>query len=276
MTVVYGEHEFDYRGIFISPVESSRFDLYLELFKSVFPSFRVNLEYLQWLYLNNPLGVFVGFDAIDSGKVVAHYACIPTRIESHSSLSLLALNTATDKAYQGRGLLKVLANATYSRYEKSFSNVVGVANAQAVGALTRHLSFRHLGNLDLRIGKLTTGYSGRRLYSLQDLEWRARNPISPLRFSLSGENFATTAVNPLGPLIPVRNVVPTMNDSKVSCHEKAPLRFGITLDWRRDAKPLVYLPARFKPSPLSLVYRPLLEDKSEDLQCWSLPDFDAF
>ena len=268
--------EFEYRGISISPVDSSRFNHYIDLFRSVFPTFNVNIDYLRWLYLENPLGEFVGFDAMEHGKVVAHYACIPTRIEGHSHLSLLALNTATDKSYQGRGLLKVIANATYSRYQNIFSNVIGVANAQAVGALTRHLGFKHLGNLDLRFGKVANGDLGRRIYTNQDLEWRAKNPVRPLNVSYLSESFALTNVYPFARFIPIKSIVPLSNHSHKSDGNRAPFRLGITLDWRKHSKPLIYLPSRFKPSPLALVYRPLLEDKSDHLFSWTFPDFDAF
>jgi hypothetical protein len=276
MSLSNSELEFEYRGFLISPVDSVRFNLYIDLFRSVFPAFKVNLDYLKWLYLENPLGTFVGFDALEHGKVVAHYACIPTKIEGHSQLSLLALNTATDRSYQGRGLLKVVANATYARYEKVFSNVIGVANAQAVGALTRHLGFKHLGNLDLRFGKVANGRLGRRIYTREDLEWRAKNPIRPLKVSYLSESFALTRVYPFTRLLGIKSVVPLLRESDIFDSKQAPFRMGITLDWRIHSKPIIYLPSRFKPSPLSLVYRPLLEDKSDHLLSWTYPDFDAF
>ena len=276
MSLNNSDFEFEYRGISISPVNSSRFNLYIDLFRTVFPSFKVSIDYLRWLYLENPLGTFVGFDAMEHGKVVAHYACIPTRIEGHSQLSLLALNTATDKSYQSRGLLKVIANATYSRYQKDFSNVIGVANAQAVGALTRHLGFKHLGNLDLRFGKVASGRLGRRIYTSEDLDWRAKNPLRPLKVSYLSKSFALTSVYPFTRLIPIKSIIPLSNNSIRSDAKYVPLRLGITLDWRRQSKPLIYLPSRFKPSPLALVYRPLLEDKSDYLFSWTFPDFDAF
>ena len=275
MSLNNSDFEFEYRGISISPVDSSRFNLYIDLFRTVFPSFKVNIDYLRWLYLENPRGTFVGFDAMEHGKVVAHYACIPTKIEGHSQLSLLALNTATDKSYQGRGLLKVIANATYSRYQNDFSNVIGVANAQAVGALTRHLGFKHLGNLDLRFGKIANGRLGRRIYTIEDLEWRAKNPIRPLKVSYLSNSFALTSVFPFTRLIAIKSIIPLSNNLTESDAKYTPLRMGITLDWRRQSKPRIYLPSRFKPSPLALVYRPLSEDLGDRIQSWTLPDFDA-
>jgi hypothetical protein len=51
---------------------------------------------------------------------------------------------------------------------------------------------------------------------------------------------------------------------------------GFTLDWRKDQIPLIRLPKRLKPSPLELIFRPLLEPDSSILTSFSFPDFDAF
>jgi hypothetical protein len=269
------KEDFMFKGLTVSPVSQNRFSQYLELFRDTFPDFVVNEAYLEWLYLDNPLGQFVGFDACLGDEVVSHYACIPTRIDSHSGLSLLALNTATRSDYQGRGLLKVLANATYSKYESEFSCVVGVANAKAVGALTRHLGFYHLGNLELRFGRIYDGASRRRLYSNSDLNWRTTSPKLPIKISRLPNNMALLSVKPYKFFLPIRSIVPIADTPALPGSQIFP-KFGFTLDWRRGRKPLVYLPSRLKPSPLALVYRPLKDDLRDNLDAWSFPDFDAF
>ena len=69
-----------------------------------FPHSKLNRRYLEWLYFSNPLGDVVGFDAMDGDLLVAHYACIPTRIDE--KIGLLALNTATHPSYRSRGIYK--------------------------------------------------------------------------------------------------------------------------------------------------------------------------
>jgi hypothetical protein len=270
-----GNEDFVFKGLTISPVSPARFEQYIQLFKDTFPNFDVDEAYLKWLYLENPLGLFVGFDACLGDEVVSHYACIPTRIESHSNLSLLSLNTATRSDYQGRGLLKVLANATYTKYQSQFSCVVGVANAKAVGALTRHLGFYHLGNLELRFGKIFDGVNRRRLYSNADLSWRISNPKLPLKITHLPNKRVMLSVKPYRFFFPIKSIVP-ITDSKFAKSSIVFPKYGFSLDWRRRGSPLVYLPSRFKPSPLALVYRPLKEDLRNELDAWSFPDFDAF
>jgi hypothetical protein len=50
----------------------------------------------------------------------------------------------------------------------------------------------------------------------------------------------------------------------------------MTLDWRRGVKPIVKLPVFMKPSPLELIYKPLLEIDSSKFSSFSFPDFDAY
>ena len=53
-------------------------------------------------------------------------------------------------------------------------------------------------------------------------------------------------------------------------------QLGMTLDWRRGFEPVFKLPEFLKPSPLALIYKPLLESDSTKLQSFSFPDFDAY
>jgi hypothetical protein len=59
---------------------------------------------------------------------------------------------------------------------------------------------------------------------------------------------------------------------KYSRHKK----IGVTLDWRKGSKPLLKLPKLLKPSPLVLIFKPLLESDLALLTSFSYPDFDAF
>jgi hypothetical protein len=234
------------------------------------------VDYLEWLYFENPNGPAIGFDAFDGDLLVAHYVCIPIWIDSFQKPSLLALNTATHPKYQGRGLLKILANNTYAKYGDTFACVVGVANAQAIKPLTRHLDFEHLGDLDLRFGFLDLQMSGRRVYSVDEIAWRVRSPGRALMSSSSDAKTVKFTRRLYGFIFlsatsPLRNAI--IDNQEISRKGRS---FGLTLDWRRDKKPRVFLPRRFKPSPLSLVFRPLSESDSSKLTVWTFPDFDVF
>ena len=265
----------DYRGLTIHPVAPSSLSKYLDLFKASFPRFKTSVEYIDWLYFKNPNGPAVGFDAYDGELLVAHYVCIPIWIDGYQKPSLLALNTATHPKYQGRGLLKVLANNTYGKYENEFSCVVGVANAQAIKPLTKHLGFEHIGDLELRFGSLDSSSRGRRTYSSDEVRWRANCPKRSLSTRLyRGQTIKFTrrlhGIFPINALCPVRG-----GESQSPKLLTFMDRLGVTLDWRRNFKPKLFLPKRLKPSPLSFVFRPLSESDSSRLVAWTFPDFDA-
>lgn len=265
----------EYRGLTIRPVGPDSLPMYLELFKAAFPNYNTSLEYLNWLYFQNPNGSAVGYDAYDGESLIAHYVCVPIWIDVYEKPSLLALNTATHPKYQGRGLLKVLANNTYEEYENDFACVVGVANAQAIKPLTKHLSFEHIGDLELRFGILDFSGYGRRIYTEPEILWRAMCPGKSLRTKFYSGGFVRFTrlfygVFPITAFCPVRGKnLSTSNSTKIL------KKFGFTLDWRRELKPKLFLPRNLKPSPLSFVFRALSERDSSKLTAWTFPDFDA-
>ena len=262
----------EYRSLTIHPVAPISLSNYLDLFKASFPRFKTSVEYIDWLYFQNPNGPAVGFDAYDGELLVAHYVCIPIWINSYPKPSLLALNTATHPKYQGRGLLKVLANNTYEKYGADYSCVVGVANAQAIKPLTKHLGFEHIGDLELRFGMLDGSSVGRRIFTEEEILWRAKCPGRSLKTKLYGTSFVKFTRKVFG-IIPVNAICPLGGGN--SAATKATRQVGLTLDWRRNREPHVFLPKRLKPSPLSFVFRPLSESDSSELSAWTFPDFDA-
>ena len=191
----------------ILPIDQSRISDYISLFDDAYPNFSPTQEYLRWLYFENPLGNVIGFDAYDEDKIISHYACIPTKVDGFEGLSLLALNTATHPKYQGRGLLKVLANRTYEFAGDNFAGVFGVANSKAVNALVRHLNFVQLGNLELRFGNLFRTHVGSRVYSEREIAWRSRCPGKALKRKKIMPALEKVTTKPFGPLINVSALV---------------------------------------------------------------------
>ena len=74
-------------------------------------------------------------------------------------------------------------------------------------------------------------------------------------------------------LVKLDAVIAGLNPSK---RLRQKYKFGLTLDWRQGRKPFLFLPKRFKPSPLALIYKSLDGTPPSVLTSWSFPDFDAF
>lgn len=263
----------EYNGLTIKPIRHSAIAEYSELLSKSFQGFQPTIAYLNWLYFENPRGSVLGYDAYDGETLVAHYACIPIKVNTFRQNSLLSLNTATRPDYQGRGLFGVLANKTFESASSTFANVIGVANARSVSGFVKHLGFSALGNLDLRMGRLSRQIDGCRVFSDDDLDWRSKCPERPLSVESlgSGVSLVTTKPYKLGP-----HLKAIVFKEGVLAKDSHRTKIGVTLDWRMGTKPVLKLPTRLKPSPLVLIFKPLLESDSSLLTSFSFPDFDAF
>lgn len=116
-------------------------------------TFTVN-GFRQW-YLNNPNGRVISFNAFCGDQLVAHYACIPYKMEIEGRIvtGLLDMATVTHPEHRGKGLFKKLAQTTYDyAKEQGFEFVLGVANANSFPGYMKYFPFTFVGQLDVKIG----------------------------------------------------------------------------------------------------------------------------
>lgn len=116
---------------------------------------KFNAERFKKWYIENPVGRVISFNAYDGDKMVAHYACIPTRmkIDDRVVAGIKSMATVTHPGYRGRGLFKRLADMTYSCASKSgYEFVVGVANANSFPGFIKYFPFKFVCQLDVKIG----------------------------------------------------------------------------------------------------------------------------
>lgn len=259
----------------IRPISIHNLERYVALLNLTFGSDHFSKVYLHWLYFENPNGHAVGFDAFDKDLLVAHYVCIPISLTSTKLNGLLSLNTAVHPKYQGLGLFRTLAENTFDLASAKFACVIGVANSQSKTIFTQKLGFKHIGDLNLRVGGLWRDTSKTRSYSIEELCWRSRSPLRPLTLKINeDDNFAEFSFRFLR-LCKVRATVPIESKEEIF-QRRSFFPLGITLDWSKDRKNLIQLPSRFKPSPLSLIFKNLGGADQFELTSWSFPDFDAF
>ena len=231
-------------------------------------------EYINWLYYKNPLGKVVGFDAVKEGKVVSHYACIPTSIDGVRGL--LSVNTATDPDFRSQGLYKKLAKKTYEQWSRDFDFVVGVANAQSAETFVKRLGFTEVGRLNLRYGKLDRPLIGSRSWTRDEIEWRVNCPRQKLDKKIVSTSSIQLSIRPKNSPIKLKSIIPLAAVDRNEVREtKELVSLGFTVDWVRDLKPIARLPELFKPSPLVLIFQSLSGTKV-DMNSWSFTDFDVF
>jgi GNAT superfamily N-acetyltransferase len=285
----------------IRPTETNEIGIlsHLALFASCFTNSTVfTKSYLDWLYIENPAGSVIGFDAWDNDTLAGTYVCIPTWIvrNGHKVKALLSLNTATHENYRGQGLFTQLANATYEAAKLAgYSAVYGVANANSIGGFIRKLGFTDIGGLNARIG-FSAPPKNFDLINIAELDfyrfwdedlltWRCNNPSLPLSvkkvnggFEINGPTnypFVESSAFLLGKILNHPYEKFLKQASIISM-----VKISLAVVPNDSFSGLnIELPKRLRPSPLRLIFRDLQnQDKviSRDKVYLTFADFDAF
>lgn len=269
---------------------------YGALFGACFPpSPKFESNALRWLYVDNPEGRAVGFDAYEGDVLAAHYVCVPARAMVHGveCRVLLSLNTATHPNYQGKGLFTKLADMTYTAgAEQGFSAVYGVANANSTPGFVRKLGFQLVSPLRAMVGigglgldakaLQSSGIQFERRWTAESIRWRCANPVNHVRAfrTRSGTAFAANAFGRMLPayaeLDTARQELPPADHSLI-----APMRLylGLMPAGASNITGYFEIPKKLRPSPLNLIYRPLGSDKrplEADRIFFTFLDFDAY
>lgn len=268
---------------------------YGALFSACFPDGSMfTPAYLEWLYVGNPDGAAVGFDAWEGEQLAAHYVCVPATVAINGVTVkvLLSLNTATHPQFQGKGLFTKLATLTYEAGAAAgFDGVYGVANGSSTPGFIRKLGFQLVRPLEARVGlgRLHTDASApladtafRRIWTDTTLAWRCARPGNPvtMRRSTHGREFFAAA---FGKAVPAYAILPPADAPTAPPigHLASPLRLflGLVPDAQRHYWNYASIPQRFRPSPLNLIYRSFtarVERLDPSAVTFSFLDFDAY
>ena len=81
---------------------------------------KFSLEYLKWLYKDNPRGQAVTFNISQNKKIIGHYAVIPKEIIINNKIhkAALSLNIAVDRKFRRKGFFKLMANRIFEKCVK--------------------------------------------------------------------------------------------------------------------------------------------------------------
>jgi GNAT superfamily N-acetyltransferase len=270
---------------------------YGELFTACFPmTDKFTPRYLKWLYVDNPDGPAVGYDAWDGEKLAAHYVCIPARawVEGAEVPVLLSLNTATHPDYQGKGLFTKLAGMTYEAgAAQGFDGVYGVANANSTPGFVRKLGFQLVRPLEARVGlgglrhapkPASSSLSFERSWSAAALRWRCANPHNPVFVKNGGGKLrfhAAASGNKLPAYAELDADGVNLPPASQPQPALSPLRLfiGLAPDATSSYWNYASIPMSLRPSPLNLIYRsfaPRVSGLDPARIAFSFLDFDAY
>lgn len=280
-------------------IDDKSLTAYAELMRQCFPSAtKFDLEYLRWLYNENPDGQVVGMNAWDGRRLAAHYVCVPTTVHINGSAKkvLLSLNTATHPEFQGKGLFTRLAEMTYdTAANEGFDAVYGVANANSTPGFTRKLGFQLVEPLSamLGVGDLCIDFETavraaqfRRKWSEDGLSWRCKNPKNRVSYHKRGTKlqfFAPAiggAISAYAELFQ-ENIAHDVTAPKGQPIILSPFRLFIGLVPNSAGAHRCYfnIPQRLRPSPLNFIYRSLsqrVKKLDKGSIALSFLDFDAY
>lgn len=267
---------------------------YGALFAACFPGTdKFTPAYLDWLYLANPDGAAVGYDAWDGARLAAHYVCVPARawVEGQEVRVLLSLNTATHPDYQGKGLFTRLAAMTYEAGALAgFDGCYGVANANSTPGFVRKLGFQLVRPLEARVGlgplrhapkPAAASLSFERSWTPEALNWRCANPHNRVHGRHGGARlqFHAAALKhiPAYAELDADSVALRQADGAAAF----PLRLFIGLAPDATSRYWNYasIPMRLRPSPLNLIWRaftPRVPQLDASRIQFTFLDFDAY
>jgi GNAT superfamily N-acetyltransferase len=233
---------------------------------------RLDLAWLAWSYLENPLGPSLSARAHADGRVVAHLGGrrLVASVGAHAAPrpGILVHHAATAPAYRGRGLLVRAIEALLARAaEDGAAFAVAVLNANSFHGFVRRAGFSPLGPLAVRVGvgepPPRSAQPGLEFEPARDaawLAWRLAPPGAPYRARVRAG--AVELWRPSAAVgIPV--LLGTAPEGSASAlprfAPRTPLRAFVGLDPARRFGGRAYLdvPRRLRPSPLELVFRPL-------------------
>jgi len=251
--------------------------------------------YLEWQYVQNPVGQCVGFNAYAREQLAAHYVTLPVtaKLFGVEKRGLLSLNTATHPQHQGKRLFTTLAEKTYE-YGKSegYDFVFGVANANSTPGFIRKLGFQLVAPLSAKLGfglvkkkQTPPDICFECVWDATRLSWRLQNPS--LAYSCRQANQSAQVLAPTGKFgiqAILGEFMIKQYPAQLFAEHRAipyPIKLWIGLDAWVDWTRSLYMdiPERFKPSPLNLIFKDLTGKQREllpDQVIFQAIDFDAY
>jgi GNAT superfamily N-acetyltransferase len=278
-------------------LDDSSLEQALRLMQICFPKAgHYSMNFLSWLYRENPTGEAVGFNTFDGSELVGHLVGIPQRVRLHGqpATAIVFLNVATHPDYRGKGIFLELARRTADRARNlGYSAILGVANQNTISGYEKKLGWQNVAGLDARISlnsesiempKALDGAQLCREWDQETIIWRMRNPANSLRpIAATPDQIVFQGATSL-PGIKIRGAISREGlDLGSALPRKAwpapTLQIGLQPEGTVRRGLSLPIPDWAKPSPLRLIYNNLKKpDDCLDPKAilFSFLDFDAF
>jgi hypothetical protein len=137
-----------------------------ELLNAELPDARYDPDarYLRWLYLENPLGpAYQQYAYDDDGTLTCHYALLPQsyRDQTGPIAGAYSLHAVTRTGTQRKGIFISVAKEIYAEARADGRRLLtALPNEKSVGAGVKHLGWRLVGQMPIRLALPTTWRTG--------------------------------------------------------------------------------------------------------------------
>ena len=268
---------------------------YVNLYRKCFKNYPIkkNERYFQWLYSENPIGNFIGIDAIEDDLEIGQVGGIPYEFNYRGKKIkiLQSINVCVDQNYRGKKLFYEMATRLeqYAKKE-NFLFIIAIANQLATPAWQHSISMQFLSKLEALIGYGDLGLKDLKLYdnnffslwNKERINWRKNNPYN--RVSIISEEKKIKFTSPsvfsffqVFSYITNTNYELTFNKKKFNFF--LPNLFLGLIPEYKNKNLFLNIPDILKPSPLNFLYKDITGTNNiiDKKSCFfSYLDFDAY
>ena len=182
----YKKSEISRKRLTIKELESLSIFLSRIFKKSLYFQLKKNysVEFLSWLYNENPNGKAIINNVYEGEKIIAHFALVPITVQFNNKTykSALTVFTAIDENHRGLLFLQ-LASKSFERAKlEGIRFIMGVANETSSELYAKLFKFKLISPLEVKVGlskfqeKNNLPHKFEILRDKKTLEWRLSNP----------------------------------------------------------------------------------------------------
>lgn len=275
---------------------TNKIDRYVKLYRRCFAKYPIkkNEIYFEWLYKKNPLGEFIGIDAVDlnSGEEIGQVGGVPYEFNYNGKKIkvLQSINVCVDTRYRGKKLFKEMASRL-EEYAKSenYSLIIAIANKLATPAWQNSIGLKFLTQLDVLLGYGDLGLNNLNLnnsiftsiWNQKRIEWRKNNPSNSVNIykqkKIRLSSPSVMSIFKVFSLIECENL--SINYNKAKFNFFLPNLFIGLIPPNSNSSIYFKIPEVLKPSPLNFLYKNINDENIEikkDECFFSYLDFDAY
>jgi len=244
-------------------------EIYRNLYNQCFSDSKFKINYLNWLYNENPNSNFIGIDCFDGDILIGQVGGIPFDyvLNKKNIKIILPVNVCLIKKYQKKGLFGEMTK----KFEKiikenNFDGIIGIGNKSATPAWIRSINLINLFQLEvfLGVGQLnnnnfnTTQFDFYSYWDQKKLNWRLNNPNNKMFINKQDTKINSVYSTTKYPFIKAHApLVFCDNDILCDNYQNSILQPFIFIGkiGKLKNKNVLGLPEFLKPSPLNFIYK---------------------